>query len=173
MTTRRRFFQLLAGAALAPVAAKAAAVLPSVPMLHGDGAHDDTEALNALLRGDVVEFSDRLTPGGWGVSPSGDPLFRLPQGVYRTTASVSLGDLPKRTVVDLRGTKINADFDADFGISFGVQEAADNAVLAIGSGKRVMIMHPNLQVGTGNPFEAFPPPTGAQDAREGDERDGT
>lgn len=54
MTTRRQFFQLIAGAALTPVLARAGTIHP---VLWGDGIHDDAPALNALFRGDVVEFA--------------------------------------------------------------------------------------------------------------------
>ena len=88
MTTRRGFFKLIAGAAIAPVAAKAAALMPSAPILWGDGVHDDTEALQALLDGRVVEFVDASMAQGAGWS--GD-YFRMPNGIFRTTAPIRMG----------------------------------------------------------------------------------
>ena len=63
--TRRSFFRLTAGAALIPIAAKVAALSPAY-YLYGDGIHDDTEALHALINGDIVEFSDLLDATGMG-----------------------------------------------------------------------------------------------------------
>ena len=91
MTTRRNFFKLMAGAALAPVAAKAAAILADVPILYGDGVHDDAPALNALIRGEVVEFMqpDMAVGVGW----VGDYL-RMPSGAFRVRSTVQfdIGD---------------------------------------------------------------------------------
>jgi hypothetical protein len=62
---RRAFFQILAGAAIAPVLPKIALAMPA-PFLWGDGIHDDSAALQALIDGAVVEFSEHVTPrGGW------------------------------------------------------------------------------------------------------------
>lgn len=54
-STRRGFFKLIAGAA-----ALAAVPAPSkpVPILWGDGIHDDAPAFLALLDGEPVEFAD-------------------------------------------------------------------------------------------------------------------
>ena len=73
--SRRSFFKLTAGAAIAAVAAPAFAEV--VPILYGDGKHDDAPALNALYRGDVIEFAhpDMAEGAGWFgrelVHPSG------------------------------------------------------------------------------------------------------
>lgn len=88
MTTRRGFFKLLAGAALAPVASKAAALLPSIPVLYGDGVHDDTEAFQALLDGKVIEFADAGMAEGAGWF--GDVL-NLPRGIFRVTSTPVMG----------------------------------------------------------------------------------
>jgi hypothetical protein len=90
---RRTFFKLIAGAMLAPVIAQAEGLTGEIftgPLLWGDGAHDDTEALNALMRGEVVEFADpRMAEGaGW----SDDRTFRMPQGVFLMTAPLVLHD---------------------------------------------------------------------------------
>lgn len=76
---RRSFFRLVAGAALAPVAAQAASILPDVPILWGDGVHDDAPALNALIRGEVIEFAQPEM--AHGVGWFGDYL-NLPDGVF-------------------------------------------------------------------------------------------
>jgi hypothetical protein len=55
-TTRRGFFRLAVGAAAVaalPVPFKAAA---DVPMIWADGIHNDAPGLNALIRGEVVQF---------------------------------------------------------------------------------------------------------------------
>ena len=144
MTTRRQFFRLVAGAALAPVAAKAAAILPTVPMLHGDGVHDDTEALNALFRGDVVEFAEGLKGiGGWYDGPHG-PVLHLPRGVYRTTAEVVMADLPSKSVVEMGGTEIRADFKAAYGLSIG-SKLPGRAVLRITSAYMAQLQRLRLQ----------------------------
>ena len=89
MTTRRGFMQLLAGAMLAPVSAKAAYAAPSVPLIVGDGVHDDTAGLNALLRGDVVEFANVALGenAGW-VDPD---YFVFPKGDFKTTSEIIIG----------------------------------------------------------------------------------
>lgn len=56
--TRRGFFRLAAGAvALASVPGLLKAN-GNVPTIWADGIHNDAPGLNALIRGDVVEFSD-------------------------------------------------------------------------------------------------------------------
>lgn len=126
MTTRRRFFQLLAGAALAPVAAKAAAILPSVPLLYGDGAHDDTAALNALLRGDVVEFGPKLSgDGGWG-QIIGRPLLRLPSGQYRITGPVRMANMPDGAIVDFTGSVVHWEHS---GSAIEVEDCQDLTIM--------------------------------------------
>lgn len=64
--TRRGFFRLTAGAvALAavpgPVKAKG-----NVPTIWADGIHNDAPGLNALIRGEVVEFADTRKAAGIG-----------------------------------------------------------------------------------------------------------
>lgn len=79
MTTRRGFFRLLAGAAIAPIAAKVAAALPGVPVIWGDGIHDDFEGLQALVDGRVVEFADAAMAEGAGWFGS---TMRFPRGEF-------------------------------------------------------------------------------------------
>jgi len=62
-TTRRGFFQLAIGAA-ALVAIPA--MSKPVSRVWADGRHDDTEGLQSLIHGDVVEFMDTIPhPIGW------------------------------------------------------------------------------------------------------------
>lgn len=81
--SRRSFFRLAAGAALAPIAAKVAALSPSF-YLWGDGKHDDTDAIHALLNGDIVEFSGHIDGAGCGwhgnvlIMPRGEYLLSSP-----------------------------------------------------------------------------------------------
>ena len=56
--SRRNFFKLVAGAMAVPVAAKLALALPNIPVIWGDGIHNDAPGLNALIRGEVVEFQN-------------------------------------------------------------------------------------------------------------------
>lgn len=78
--TRRSFFRLTAGAAITPVLAQAAAAMPSIPVLWGDGVHDDTEAMQALLDGKVIEFADPAMAKGAGWFGK---TLRLPAGRFR------------------------------------------------------------------------------------------
>lgn len=73
---RRSFFKLTAGAAIA-----SALPLPGVaaPIIYGDGIHDDTEALQALLDGKVVEFADPAMADGAGWHGA---KLRFPQGIF-------------------------------------------------------------------------------------------
>ena len=117
MTTRRRFLQLLAGAALTPVLTSVASALPSVPVLYGDGVHDDTDALAALLRGDVVEFAAGLTADGCGWI--GD-VCRLPSGRFKVNRTIVLSDEMAGKHINFQGATIDASnndgpiFDAQF-----------------------------------------------------------
>lgn len=92
---RRHFFKLLAGAAIAPVIAKVASVADAAPLpqLWADGLHDDAPALNALFRGDVVEWM------GAGEMPvhvergeDGRLSVWLGGGTYLTQSTIVLGD---------------------------------------------------------------------------------
>jgi hypothetical protein len=84
-TTRRGFFRLAAGAAAVaalPVSFKAAA---DVPMIWADGIHNDAPGLNALIRGDAVQFfrpelADKI---GWrgNVLDFGGQWFRCEEPV--------------------------------------------------------------------------------------------
>jgi hypothetical protein len=86
---RRTFFKLIAGAVLSPVASKVAIALPSVPVLYGDGEHDDTDALHALLNGEVVEFAypEMAEKFSWI-----DGVPKLPQGIFRIDAPIMYPD---------------------------------------------------------------------------------
>lgn len=88
--SRRRFFQIAAGAAIAPVAAKI--VNPLVPVLWGDGIHDDTSALQALLDGEVVEFANPSIANGAGWF--GD-TFRMPSGFFKISHTLKIGHKSK------------------------------------------------------------------------------
>lgn len=92
--TRRSFFRLIAGAAIAPVASKASMVLPDVPILYGDGIHDDTVALQALIDGKTVEFfnPEMAKNAGWFGNPfSGNgALLRFPAGKFRVNKPLIL-----------------------------------------------------------------------------------
>lgn len=95
MTTRRGFFRILAGAAIAPViSAEVAKAGRAVPYLWGDGVHDDTEALQALFDGKIVEFSPEIPTAhlGW----FGDTLH-LPDNKFliRETIRITSRCLPK------------------------------------------------------------------------------
>lgn len=84
MPTRRGFMRMLAGATIAPVLPKIALAGPTPLILWGDGIHDDTAALSALFRGEVVEFADAsmATPDvGWNGS-----ILTLPRGTFRLNA---------------------------------------------------------------------------------------
>lgn len=109
MTTRRGFFKLMAGAALAPVAAKAASILPDVPVLWGDGVHDDTESFQALLDGRVVEFADpkKAVGAGWF-----DDTLIVPRGEYRMKTAPVFRDM-FRKVIDGNGCTILRDGSHD------------------------------------------------------------
>lgn len=55
--SRRNFFKLAVGAAAA-VAVTPSIIIERVPKIYCDGIHCDAEGLNALIKGDVVEFAD-------------------------------------------------------------------------------------------------------------------
>lgn len=82
--TRRTFFKLLAGAA-AVVALPASTFIPDAPMVWGDGIHDDAPGLNALIRGDAVQFADPAMASkvGWrgNVFDFGGTTFRCEDSI--------------------------------------------------------------------------------------------
>lgn len=110
MTTRRGFFKLVAGAAIASVGAKAASILPDVPILWGDGIHDDTCAFQALIDGKVVEFADprKAVGAGWF-----NDILILPHGDYRMKAAIVFRDI-FRKVIDGNGCTILRDGSHDY-----------------------------------------------------------
>lgn len=55
--SRRGFLNLMVGATAVIVCQKVPTTLAPVPILYGDGIHDDTKALQALIDGKVVEFA--------------------------------------------------------------------------------------------------------------------
>ena len=84
--SRRSFFKLAVGAAIAPVVAKASVILDPIPVLYGDGIHDDTLSVQALIDGKVVEFANpEMAKGaGWFGNPlRGDAVLLFPKGFYR------------------------------------------------------------------------------------------
>lgn len=70
---RRSFFKLLAGGAVVAAMPSLALNLSNIPIIWGDGKHDDSAGLQALIYGKEVEFKNpELTRGmGW----RGDVLF--------------------------------------------------------------------------------------------------
>jgi hypothetical protein len=66
MMKRRSFFQIIAGALIAP-ALPPVALGSSVPRLWADGVHDDGPGLTALLRQEVVEIPPHINTdlAGW------------------------------------------------------------------------------------------------------------
>lgn len=82
----------------------AALVVPSVltarsyPLLVGDGLHDDTDALQALLDGDVAQLSDGTLIGG-------TKTVDLWTGHYRITRSLICGR--SNTMIDGHGSLID------------------------------------------------------------------
>ena len=85
--SRRSFFRLAIGAALTPVSAKAAAILPSVAVLYSDGTHCDSPAIRALIAGDVVEFARPQTAKGAGWLGN---ALRFPVGTYRIDEPITI-----------------------------------------------------------------------------------
>ncbi|MEQ9565484.1 MAG: hypothetical protein RLN85_06670 [Pseudomonadales bacterium] len=107
---RRSFFKLTAGAAIAPVAAKL--VNPLTPVLWGDGVHDDTSALQALLDGEVVEFANPSTASGAGWSEN---IFRMPGGIFRLSKGVEFKG-KSNCEYHGNGSEIIISEDSDYGI---------------------------------------------------------
>ena len=66
MTTRRGFFKLMAGAA-AMAAVPSIAITKAVPVIFCNGVDCDSAGLDALIRGEVVEFAnpDLAAHIGW------------------------------------------------------------------------------------------------------------
>jgi hypothetical protein len=120
-TTRRRFIQLV-GAALALVKAPVPAIAAPLPRLMGDGIHNDAPAINAMLRGEMVEIGPLvdLAGAGW----HGD-TFYLPSGaVFRLEDAIDFGVAEDR-VFDLRFATMDA-------------RESERAVFILGRGSHVM-----------------------------------
>jgi len=106
--TRRGFFKLVAGAMAVPVAAKIAMAMPSVPMIYADGINDDAPGINALLRGDVVEFADARI--GAGIGWRGDTLhFSGEPMTIKTTVFVP--ERPTHFTIDNIHIEEHREFD--------------------------------------------------------------
>ena len=56
--SRRSFFRLAVGAAAVVAVPIPLGDVARIPVLYGDGVHDDAEGLNALIRGEEVSFAD-------------------------------------------------------------------------------------------------------------------
>ena len=104
---RRGFFRLVAGAALAPVVAKVGQAFPLPPILWGDGVHDDTAALQALIDGEIVEFADRTIADGCGWI---EDVLHLPKAIYRTSEALQLRN-PSDQIYDFGGSRLIASPD--------------------------------------------------------------
>lgn len=107
MSLTRRFFL---GGALALTAAAALPKLPALagyPVIHGDGIHDDAEALNALFRGDPVIIE------GEAVQIGPDDTASLKGSKHLISDTLHVGF---RRDVDMRGCTIvtTDDFRGDF-----------------------------------------------------------
>jgi hypothetical protein len=92
VNSRRTFLKLLAGAMCVPVLPARAS---GAPLLVGDGLHDDTAALNALLRGDVIETALDMTGCGW----VGDTLH-FPKAEYFVSGPVEIPDAGRPVIVN-------------------------------------------------------------------------
>jgi hypothetical protein len=94
---------------IAPVATQAAAILPTVPLIVGDGVHPDGAGLNALLRGEVVEFADaRMAEGvGW-ITPHD---FRMPAGRFLMEEPMYVKGTENITRIDGSGSHFILDND--------------------------------------------------------------
>src|SRR5690606_29440562 len=105
--TRRAFL----GGALT-IAAAAAAALPklpslvSCPIIHGDGIHDDTDALNAFFRGDPVEIEGEVVYLG----PGDTACLNGSKHLISDTLYVTNGRRVKISYCDLKATQ---DFRGD------------------------------------------------------------
>lgn len=91
---RRAFFQLIAGAMIAPVVAQSEGLTGEIftgPVLWGDGEHDDTEALQALIDGHVVEFADPTMAEGAGWYRG--RVFYMPHGTFLISGPLVFRDL--------------------------------------------------------------------------------
>lgn len=110
--TRRGFLQLLGGAvvaAAAPIPSASSAAIPKY-LIVGDGVHDDAAGLNALMRGEIVEFVD-MRMGldcGWNGN-----LFQMPTGVFRISEPIKIGGTKEApweyVVISGSGSEIKAD----------------------------------------------------------------
>lgn len=112
MTSRRGFMQMLAGGVLVAVTPVS---LTAHPRLHGDGIHDDTEALQALLDGEIIEVvcAEGVTDVGWEGS-----FLRLPKGVFRVseTLIIDVSEIngTEDIYIDGDGSKIKSTTGATF-----------------------------------------------------------
>lgn len=103
MLTRRGFLRGVLAAGAAPAIVKASRLMPIyVPRpqlltLWGDGAHDDTAALQALINGQPVLFNGQP----YGASTGG---VLVPGGVFQVSAPVVFSG--QNTVWDGVGSKI-------------------------------------------------------------------
>lgn len=77
-TTRRTFLTAILAACAAPAIAFARAEPKAHHVLYGDGIHDDTEALQAMLNGEQVEMPHRGIPG----TPEPPALYRVTNTLY-------------------------------------------------------------------------------------------
>ena len=110
-TTRRGFFKLIAGAAVIPVVAKADFV-GRLPVIYGDGVHDDAAGLNALFRGEVVEFANAgmADSAGWSGA-----VFQMPIGKFRIATPIEIRARGEREI-DFRGSVIDVTEPMDSAI---------------------------------------------------------
>jgi hypothetical protein len=134
---RRSFFKLIAGAMLAPVAAKASALV-GAPLLIGDGVHNDGPAINALLRGEVVEFGPLINAKGVGWVSARKLV--MPKGKFMSHETI--------VVTGVEDTELNfdgADFqwvDVDFGMNiFGARYTTVHGGSFNGSGVKRGLIH--------------------------------
>lgn len=108
---RRGFLALIASAGIAAAAASTGLgrLMPQptrpVPILYGDGFHDDTASLKAMLRGEPVEYDGRVT-----TSPAGRSIF-VPPGTYQLYGPL---ELPKGAIV--MGSTLNFDRSPKSGV---------------------------------------------------------
>lgn len=94
MLTRRTLLTGLGAIIAAPAIVRASSLMPvkawrTMPMLWGDGVHDDTAALQAFANGDVVMTFEGPMKAAELVAAN----RALPGGLYRITSTINL--LPK------------------------------------------------------------------------------
>lgn len=69
----------------------------ALPILHGDGIHDDTAAIKALCSGEPVRDARTLEVLGAETDSKGAVWVRIPAGTYQIGENaplISLGDCP-------------------------------------------------------------------------------